>query len=191
MGANGIGRSIGAGFGRFALNRVMAQERCLYDSESRVLDREMPPDDLILAAPEINPPVTIIDVALLTPLRIKHQNQFQNTISFHLLIRAALRRVSSLEQYYGGGEPALDYRGMVRRAEFIHTIESRCRWLDLDRYSNRQKTVMSMGGLTGTIRYKGDLSEFIPVLRYCEKTNLGKQTAFGLGKIAITIEKGP
>ncbi|OPY08167.1 MAG: hypothetical protein A4E66_01907 [Syntrophus sp. PtaB.Bin001] len=45
---------------------------------------------------------------------------------------------------------------------------------------------MLMGGLIGDIRYSGPLDEFLPLLRFCEKTHLGKQTSFGLGKIAVT-----
>ncbi|MBI5558670.1 MAG: CRISPR system precrRNA processing endoribonuclease RAMP protein Cas6 [Deltaproteobacteria bacterium] len=101
---------------------------------------------------------------------------------FHLLIRAALRRVSSLEETFGQGEPPLDYRGLVRRAEQITARESDCRWVDIERYSNRQKTNMLIGGLQGKLVYEGELAEFLPLLRYCEVTHLGKQTAFGLGR---------
>jgi CRISPR/Cas system endoribonuclease Cas6 (RAMP superfamily) len=46
-----------------------------------------------------------------------------------------------------------------------------------------------MGGITGTITYQAeDLSEFIPLLRYCETVHLGKQTSFGLGRIRIEAE---
>ena len=45
---------------------------------------------------------------------------------------------------------------------------------------------MLMGGMVGNVTYSGDLAEFLPLIRFCEKTHLGKQTSFGLGKIEIT-----
>jgi CRISPR/Cas system endoribonuclease Cas6 (RAMP superfamily) len=45
---------------------------------------------------------------------------------------------------------------------------------------------MLMGGITGKVRYSGNLTEFIPLIKFCEKVHIGKQTSFGLGKIKIT-----
>jgi CRISPR/Cas system endoribonuclease Cas6 (RAMP superfamily) len=45
---------------------------------------------------------------------------------------------------------------------------------------------MQLGGITGRMVYLGDnLATFLPLLRYCEKTHLGKQTTFGLGHIRV------
>jgi len=104
---------------------------------------------------------------------------------FHLLVRAALRRVSTLENGHGNGEPDLDYPGLVKRAGAITIKNSDCRWQELTRYSNRQQTAMLLGGLQGSIEYQGDLTEFVPLLRYCETVHLGKQTTFGLGRIEV------
>lgn len=93
--------------------------------------------------------------------------------------------MSALEDAYGSGEPVLDYRGLVQRAEKVETIRSTIRWKELYRYSNRQKKKVSLSGLSGNISYRGDLSEFIPVVRYGAAVNLGKQTVFGLGKVEL------
>ena len=45
---------------------------------------------------------------------------------------------------------------------------------------------MLMGGIIGEVSYSGDLTEFLPLVRFCEKVHIGKQTSFGLGKIEIT-----
>ena len=42
-----------------------------------------------------------------------------------------------------------------------------------------------MGGMQGSVTYEGELTEFLPLLRFCEAVNLGKQTAFGLGRIEV------
>ena len=41
---------------------------------------------------------------------------------------------------------------------------------------------MLMGGMVGFITYEGELAEFLPLVEFCEKVHLGKQTTFGLGK---------
>jgi CRISPR/Cas system endoribonuclease Cas6 (RAMP superfamily) len=44
---------------------------------------------------------------------------------------------------------------------------------------------MLMGGMTGEIVYEGNLAEFMGLLRFCEQVHIGKQTTFGLGRIAL------
>jgi len=63
------------------------------------------------------PDVTTLTVQFLTPLRVKYQNRLKADLPFHILIRTALRRIATLCQAYGTGEPALDYRRLVREAE--------------------------------------------------------------------------
>jgi CRISPR/Cas system endoribonuclease Cas6 (RAMP superfamily) len=123
-------------------------------------------------------------------LRLKYLNELESGLPFHVLIRAALRRISSLFTAYGDGEPDLDYRGIVRRAQEITIEKSALHWFDWRRWSNRQDQGMLMGGLMGSITYAGALTEFMPLLLLCETLHLGKQTAFGLGKIKIYIDGG-
>jgi len=129
-----------------------------------------------------------IKIDLLTPLRLKQNNRLGHDLPFHVLVRACLRRISALEDAYGGGEPDIDYRGLVERAAKIGVDRSSLRWQPLYRWSNRQKKKVSLSGLAGSITYCGDLVEFMPVLCYGRQVNIGKQTVFGLGKIRITEE---
>jgi len=140
-----------------------------------------------------------LTIHLITPLRIKYENHLKADLPFHVLIRAALRRISSLFACYGeeheeheehGGQPALDYTGIVTRAmdQDIQIQESDLHWFDWERYSNRQEVKMLMGGMVGSISYTGNLGEFLPLLRLCEEVHLGKQSTFGLGQIAVEVE---
>ncbi len=186
MGDSGLGKGAGEdkGQGRFRLLAMRSGGATLYDGERRVITAGPPPPRLQLDDP---PPIPVpaLTLRLITPLRLKHHNHLQAELPFHLLVRAALRRISTLAETYGSGEPDLDYRGLTRRAEQVTTQHSACRWLDLRRYSNRQQSGMLIGGVLGSIRYQGELAEFLPLLRFCEQTHLGKQTAFGLGRIEV------
>ena len=186
MGKSGLGKRNQDGDGRFQLETVHQNDNCIYDGRS--LNTTVSPTEVTLDPIPAAMTGKII-LTCQTPLRLKHDNQLQNGLPFHLLIRAALRRIAILESTYGGsGEPDLDYKRLVARAAKITIMSSSCRWTDIERYSNRQHTAMLMGGITGSITYQGDnLSEFVPLLRYCEIVHLGKQTSFGLGRIKVEV----
>ncbi len=124
-----------------------------------------------------------LKIDLLTPLRLKFKNRLNADLPFHVLIRGVLRRITSIFSHYGEGEPELDYKGLVRRAGSVRVVESSIDWFDWRRYSFHRDQAMLMGGITGSVTYKGDLEEFIPLIELCEKLHIGKQTSFGLGKI--------
>lgn len=184
MGCHGLGRGARNGQGLFKLIAVHSQDAIVYDGASKVLQQVPSQPCLELAEPP-SEAVGRVKVKLLSPLRLKQHNQFQDSLPFQLLIRAALRRVSTLADAYGSGEPLLDYSGLIKRAGQVQTAHNDCGWVDLKRFSNRQDSAMLMGGLLGSIDYQGDVGEFLPLLKYCEVTHLGKQTAFGLGRIEV------
>ena len=182
MGEAGIGAATRQGLGRFTLERIFADDAPVFTGDSGRLEHWQEPATLALAEPPTEP-VQAVRVTLHTPLRLKQANVLQRDLPFHGLIRAALRRISALEKAYGQGEPPLDYRGLVRDAERVETEVSTLCWQDLKRYSNRQQQKVSLSGLAGTVVYRGDLNEFVPLLEYASRVNLGKQTVFGLGQM--------
>jgi hypothetical protein len=188
MGRRGLGRAIDGGDrGRFVLDAVLHEGRVLYMAKDDCLQRPKDLSDLVL--PDLTGPVPGprgISVRLCTPLRLKSGNRFQDQLSFSNLVRAALRRISSLEASYGSGEPDLPYRELAAMAESVKIADKDLCWQDWHRYSSRQKASMRLGGMVGTIRYEGEnMGTFMPLLRYAEKVHLGKQTSFGLGEIKI------
>lgn len=187
VGQAGIGKRIAGKRGTFALQTVKAGGRTIYDRASGKISGEVFTEDLTVG-PRLEDSaesVRTIKINLRTPLRLKYDNRLEATLPFHILVRAALRRVSSLCEYYGSGEPDLDYRGLVARACEVQTRASTLRWFDWQRYSNRQDQAMLMGGIVGEVTYTGALDEFVPLLRFCERAHLGKQTSFGLGRIEV------
>ncbi|MFO7761977.1 MAG: CRISPR system precrRNA processing endoribonuclease RAMP protein Cas6 [Desulfobia sp.] len=169
--------------GTFELQTISSDQECIYDHK-KILngrDRVFPHD---LAPSPASRPERLL-VRLLTPLRVKADNRFQDNLSFQLLVRAALRRISLLEEAYGHGEPSLDYPGLLEKAGEVEIRAADYGWQEVERYSSRQQSKMSLGGMVGEVEYKGDLQEFYPLLKYCETTHLGKQTSFGLGRIEV------
>lgn len=181
MGRQGIGRGDKGKRAPFILQEVMVEGQCIYGEGDSRLENIPPPAELHLAPASPGPGA--LELRLVTPLRLKWDNRFQAQLPFHVLVRAMLRRVSALFQAHGGGEPALDYRGLVKRAQSVEVVEEDLHWLDIKRYSSRQEQTMLMGGITGRITYQGELGEYLPLLELARVIHLGKQTSFGLGKL--------
>jgi hypothetical protein len=182
MGVQGIGRRRQGRRARFAIDQVVGDGRTLYDGRDRHLS----------AAPygsRLQPDWSGSDgrgrltVELRTPLRVKSENRLQAELSFSLLVRTLLRRVSGLFGCYGPGEPDLDYRGLVARAGQVSGIATDLAWCDWQRYSGRQEKTMLMGGMVGAVCYRDVPADYLPLFELGRLLHLGKQTSFGLGAI--------
>jgi len=188
MGRIGIGKRIDGKRGQFVLKKVNMEGRTIYSENDEKLLMDESPEDLILSTTnEIRNGDFQLKVIIETPLRLKFENRLKADLPFHVLVRAMLRRISSLMNCYGNGEPPLDYRGFVKRAESIRIVEDNLNWFDWRRYSLRQDKSMLMGGMVGSVIYEGRIGEYLPLLEFCSKVHLGKQTSFGLGKIKTEI----
>lgn len=184
MGKIGIGKKIDGRRGRFALKEVRHKEQIVYSDADQKLNATDSLNRLsIPAATDYSKNAFRLRLILETPLRLKFENRLKADLPFHVLVRAMLRRISSLLNCYGDGEPPLDYRGLVKRAETIKIVDTDLNWFDWKRYSHRQDKSMLMGGMAGSVTYEGNIGEYLPLIEFCSKVHLGKQTSFGLGKI--------
>jgi hypothetical protein len=188
MGRIGIGKKINGKRAAFSLKRVYNGKQVIYDSAEQNLKLDGAFEQLKLAEPvETADSDMKIKVSLKTPIRLKFANRIQAELPFHLLIRAALRRIATLFACYGAGEPALDYQGLVRESEKVRIVDNNLEWFDWRRFSNRQNQAMLMGGIIGSVTYEGKIGDYLLLLDICSKLHIGKQTSFGLGKIHLQI----
>jgi len=126
-----------------------------------------------------------ITLKFLTPARIKYNERFGESLEFYMLIPSLLRRISSISYFHCGQDLEADYKSLAEKAKEIKKTSDRLRWYDWERYSNRQKTSMNLGGFTGEVTFEGNLEEFMPWLLLGEKWHVGKGASFGLGKYEI------
>ncbi len=192
---DGIGARARQGYGRFQVDSVRCGEEVVYDRKSAEIKKPSAVRKLNLqemSTERKNEDAMgrdKLEVGFETPFRAKYKGRFSRKVPFHLLIRTALRRISSLETAYGQGEPDLDYSGLIKAAEEVKTVREELQWAEVPRFSSRQKSKMMIGGPVGTVTYQGeDVCRFLPFLKYCEDVHLGKQTFFGLGKIRVIPE---
>ena len=198
------------------------EETSLFDPATQRMVGSQP------AAPTVDdwapvPPSQVDQVTLrfLTPTRLKigsgleRKGHFiEDPPPFHVLIRALLRRVSSLSYFYGGQRWELDYRGWIARAEAVQINQADVRWVDWERYSTRQERAMNLGGIMGEVTYTAEerrsggaeeqgngpmhqstnlpatnvpsLGAFLPLLRLGELVHVGKAAVFGNGRFEVT-----
>jgi CRISPR-associated endoribonuclease Cas6 len=187
---------IGKGKGRYQLEQVRAitgegskvkgeREGTIYSGKDKTLRN----DFRVLKVDDLGPfdltPFTL-DLIFVTPTRLKFDGRLSSSLEFHILIRNLLRRISLLSYFHCGEELGLDFKGLIEISKEIRVQKENLTWFDWERYSNRQKTKMKMGGFTGSITFEGDLEKFMPFLLLGEYIHVGKGTSFGLGKYKIT-----
>ncbi len=117
-------------------------------------------------------------VRFVTPLRMKKNNSFIRSKELELkdLIDSICKRESKLQDKE------------LKKLEFKpkgEIIKRDIKFLDLSRYSNRQKTKLRIGGLVGEVEIKDIDEKSYKLLKLGEIVGIGKQTAFGLGKIKV------
>jgi len=184
MGKIGIGKHINGQKARFSLEKVTHRHDTIYPKKQGQMTL---PDNLIDV--DLLPAETLsldrVEIKIITPLRINVKTQGPPALPFPDLIRSFIRRNTALLNTWGNGEPDLNYSTLTDKAKKITILEKQLSWFDWQRYSSRQEKKMFMGGLTGHIVYQGKIAPFIPLLRMAEIVHAGKNTAFGLGKIAF------
>ena len=124
-----------------------------------------------------------------TPARLELQNDLVYPIEFHHLVQALLQRLRALDAGYGllrGIELPGD---LAAAARAVRRADDQTRWLDLRRYSTRQKTAMRIGGAVGTVIYESpegfDFRPFALLLALGEIFHVGKLTSMGFGRMEV------
>lgn len=117
-----------------------------------------------------------------TPLRIQQKGRvLSHDMTARDFLMALVRRHYLLHEFYGANYQAPDFRQLAAQAADIRA-ESRFRWCDWERYSNRQKQKMPFGGVLGEMTLSGELHPFLPLLAQGQWHHVGNKTTFGMGR---------
>jgi hypothetical protein len=170
----------------------------LYSAEDRALRGSEPFHAsmvLSLGAPspaEASASTERVTLEFVTPARMVYQERLARTPEFHIVVRNLLRRVAHLSYFHCGGDPSVvAFREWIAGAAKVRLVSRDLRWYDWERFSGRQRTRMTLGGLVGRATFEGSLGRFLPLLRLGEITHVGKGTSFGLGQYRLLkVEEG-
>lgn len=126
---------------------------------------------------------------LATPLRIRQDGRYAGpeTLSFRVFFGHLLRRISLLCHFYGEELGDVDFKNLLRLADGVRFRRAALSWLDLARYSSRQRTKVPMGGVVGGFEIGDDLGPFWPYLWLGQWTRVGKACTMGLGRYEIQL----
>jgi hypothetical protein len=186
MGEIGLGR----GRGKYSLQSVECADNQpiapIYHHSSTTI-HECPPPLSISALPGPTS-ASRISLAFETPTRVMFEGHLSSRPEFHILIRTLLRRISAISYFHCGMSLDLDYSLLVERSRQVTLAKYDICWHDWQRYSNRQRTAMKMGGFIGSASYEGPWQEFWPLIKLGELLHIGKGASFGLGKYSISTE---
>ena len=184
-------KGLGVGRGRARLERIEADGRLVYDAADGLVRRNWQQLNPSAALTRVrarlggNLPAERVRLRFETPTRLKHDGHLIERPAFSVLVRALLRRISTLAALHAGHELKLDYRALIDKAEAVRLDRDATAWVDWERYSARQDARMKLGGIVGEVEYAGDLAPFVPLLAVGEWTHVGKNVTFGLGKFTV------
>ena len=130
-----------------------------------------------------------LSLEFLTPTRLKYEHSYVERPEFHIIVRALLRRMSSLLYFHHGAAMEVDFGGLIERAKKVALAATTARWLDWTRYSSRQGERMQLGGIVGGAEYSGSMDEFAPLLLAGTLTHVGKNVTFGLGRYSLACRR--
>ena len=125
-------------------------------------------------------------IQLETPLRLQKNGIAiaPEDITARAFFSTLLRRVALLMEFHNSTPLAVDFLERVINAEEI-PVKKDLHWQDWVRYSSRQKQMMHLGGVTGTMSFSGLDSIWRILLAVGEYSHLGKNASFGLGKYHV------
>ncbi len=130
--------------------------------------------------------VNKIELEILSPLRVKHGEKIAAKLDFKILATALLRRASGIASHYSGVSVDIGAAEYLEDAASVKTVSDKTYWHDWERFSNRQKVKMNMGGLMGNIVFEGKaLKKYLPLVRLGQALKAGKGTSMGLGEYRV------
>lgn len=122
-----------------------------------------------------------------TPLNLRREGAELNDqhIRVEDLFRALMRRTSQLVHLQLGQILELDFAALVKQAQQL-TAHRDTRDTSWQRWSNRQKQLMKVGGVTGRWILTGDFSGLWPFLYLGQWLHVGKKATLGLGHYTLS-----
>ena len=174
--------------GRYVAQPVTAEAVDYYGVRSPVWEagREVDEKNLILlSADGIQQafPLTPdgVRLRLVTPLRLLSGGKPVRELTFSLLVRALIRRITALAYYYGYYEMDMDFKWLAERSREISCMDGDFFWQgDTGKYA----------GILGSGTFSGVLNEFHPFLLLGEYLQCGKGAAYGYGQFLLEKSSG-
>jgi len=127
-----------------------------------------------------------INIKFLTPFRYVEKGSLSEPINGFHIINSATRRMKILTELYGHNYLPFSFDKRFLEEPFVKVKQRNLTWKESSRYSAKQDTLMILGGVVGEINLEGKFSKsMIDMLEGVSIFNIGKNTAFGFGKVDV------
>lgn len=130
-------------------------------------------------------------VELRSPALIATREAPRGSLELADLVAAIGKRASLLGTAFAGENP-VDFAEHARLQELASRVRIAargCQWQEWSRHSRRQQRSFPVGGWTGWVRYQGEVTPFLPLLRLASLLHVGAHTLRGFGEVAL--REGP
>jgi hypothetical protein len=127
----------------------------------------------------------VLQIQLLTPLRIRRNGELLENINFTEFFKQCSLRLKLLSENYG--KPIeYDYKNLLKHAENIEVRDDNLWRHNFVRRTNRQDANLDLDGMLGGIQFQGNFADFLPIITTSEFLHIGSASSLGLGKFTIT-----
>lgn len=184
-------------------------DRCIQDALKR-LDQALVPEDVGIHGPrewpvEVAPHPTEdtrVSLRFITPGHIAWKDETGKTrvredLPFPVLMRNVRGRLETVCALYGEFSAASSEQFLVDLDALIPRVtrtRSTLRMKEWDRDAtgpDGSRDKHGMFGLLGEVEFEGPLGPFVPTLVAAREIHIGKQTSWGLGRFALTLNTEP
>lgn len=115
-----------------------------------------------------------------SPVTLKYQKEFLQEFQMEPIIIAIKRRIYMLNCYEG-----VDEEWKEENFEIPEIIWQDHQFVQVERYSSRQNSKMTLKGIKGRIQLNGVDDALLPLLLAGELIHIGKNTSFGFGRFLV------
>lgn len=125
-----------------------------------------------------------LTLQLRSPVRLQAKGALVTTVPSFLQVFAAAQRKLRLAARSWCSLELPFPSDQMHLARHIPVALASVRWVEMARYSHRQRQLMRLGGLQGSLQFEGEWSFAWPWLRFLPAVGLGKLTTMGFGEVA-------
>ncbi len=163
----------GLGYKRETTNdfKIYYKDELIYDGNN-FKSINIEPDEFKISQEFSN----IVKLKLITPLRLKKNGRF---------LKPDILDIKDILISIIGKKAFFENSQKENIEHFPQVVMKDLKFIDLTRYSNRQKTKMKVGGIIGEMIINNLTPQTYNLLKYGEITGVGKLNSFGLGKIEV------
>ncbi|WP_415717763.1 CRISPR system precrRNA processing endoribonuclease RAMP protein Cas6 [Maridesulfovibrio sp.] len=111
------------------------------------------------------------------------------SMPFHKLISKTVTRLRDIKRHYYTGSMGRFDPKFWKVAEVVKD-DSKLRYVQASRYSQRQETSIDLSGMSGSVRYFGVPGFYLPILLGGSLVHVGGKTSHGLGCFSVSLLSG-